>query len=253
MVILAPPSPGEPHQSLEGECLGRAAAGDPGATVGGSCTAHTHPLFPQSLSSRSSASSITARGATAGGTVGARRAGPPLGGEADSPEPPGGPPLPRPDSSAGRHLGASAFSSQIPGPSGQERGQGPAACQAGGHPRPSRGGAAKRRASWPPGWAACPGLGSPCPGPPRVSTSRCGSPVGWGPLMGSAAFPAPSGARWGGAPAHAESRADKRPVPREARPTLGKRWCRFSHGRCPRPGPAVTPAPTATPGWKSRF
>lgn len=180
-------------------------------------------------------------------------AGPPLGGEADSPEPPGGPPLPRQDSSAGRHLGASAFSSQIPGPSGQERGQGPAACQAGGHPRPSQGGAAKRRASWPPGWAACPGPGSPCPGPPRVSTSRCGSPVGWGPLMGSAAFPAPSGARWGGAPAHAESRADKRSVPFEARPTLGKRWCRFSHGRCPRPGPAVTPAPTATPGWKSRF
>lgn len=165
---------------------------------GGGLLHHSHtPSSPQSLSSWSSASSITARGATAGGTVGARRAGPPLGGEADSSEPPGGPPLPRPDSSAGRHLGASAFSSQIPGPSGQERGQGPAARQAGGHSRPSRGGAAKRRASWPPGRAACPGPGSPCPGPPRVSTSRCGSPVGRGPLMGSAAFPAPSGARLG--------------------------------------------------------
>lgn len=189
-MILAPPSPGEPRQSLEGECLGWAAAGDPGAMVGGSCTTHTHPLSPQSLSSRSSASSITARGATAGGTAGARRAAPPLGEEADSPEPPGGPPLPWPDSSAGRHRGASAFSSQIPGPNRQERGPGPAARQAGGHPRPRWGGAAKRRASWPPGRAAC-------PDPPRVSTSRCGSPVGRGPLMGSAAFPAPSGVRLG--------------------------------------------------------
>lgn len=57
----------------------------------------------------------------------------------------------------------------------------------------------------------------------------------------------------GGAPAHAESRTDKRPVPRKACPTLGKRRCRLSHGRCPRPGLAVTPAPTTTPSWKSRF
>lgn len=108
-----PPHLVSPVSALEVECLGRAVVGAPGAMVGGLLPRPHMPSFPPSLSSWSWASSITAR-------VGRCQMG-----RINFPEPPGGPPLPRPDSSTGRPLGASPFWLQVPGATGQECGRGP--------------------------------------------------------------------------------------------------------------------------------
>lgn len=149
---------------------------------------HMPSFPPKPLPSWSWASSIMSQGGQ-----GARWAG------SISQSPPGGPPLPRPDSGAGRHLGA-AFGCRHQG-DWAERGRSPAACQARGHPGPARKELERRSA----------GSGCCCLGPPeRVSTSRYGSPGGVGPLMGLR-FSQDPAAQPGGCQLTLSSRTDKRP------------------------------------------
>ena len=104
--LLAPPSPGEAHQCPGGGVPGAGSGRGPWSHGGGLLPRPYMPSFPPSLSPRSSASSITARVSRC------------QMGRATFPEPPRGPPLPRPDSGTGRHLGAFPVWLQVPGPAG---------------------------------------------------------------------------------------------------------------------------------------
>lgn len=179
MVLLAPPSPGEPCQCPGGGVPGAGSGGGPWSHGWGAPAPPTHALFsPKPF--------IMELGLEhhSQGWAGARWAG------SISQSPPEGLPSPGQTPAQEDTWVLLPFGCRYQGRLGRSVGGAPAACQARGHSRPSQEGAGKRRASWSLGWAAA-------WGPQRVSTSRYGSPVGWGPLMGSAVFPGPGSAQPG--------------------------------------------------------
>ena len=132
------------------------------------------PSFPPSLSPRSSASSITARVSRC------------QMGRATFPEPPRGPPLPRPDSGTGRHLGAFPVWLQVPGPAGQECGQGPS-CTSG-----PWGLQAQTGRSWKEAGQLVSGPGF-CPGAPEGQHQQVQEPSGVGSSDGVCGLPSTRG------------------------------------------------------------
>ena len=142
--------------------------------VGGSCPAHTRPLSPQAFHHR-------ARPPASQPGVGRCQMG-----RADFPEPPEGPPLPRPDSGTGRHLGASPVWLQVPGPAGQERGQGPG-CTSG-----PWGLQAQPGRSWKEAGQLVSGPGF-CPGPPEGQHQQVREPSGAGSSDGVCGLPSTRG------------------------------------------------------------
>ena len=214
---------------------GAGSGGGPWSHGGGLLPRPYTPSFPPSLSPQSSASSITARGGQVPDGQGRfprapRRASPP-----------------RPDSGTGRHLGASPVWLQVPGPAGQERGQGPG-CTSG-----PWGLQAQPGRSWKEAGQLVSGPGF-CPGPPEGQHQQVREPSGAGSSDGVCGLPSTRGYAPGAGRqltlSHAQTNAR---CPARPAPPSGSAGAGFptaaAHGQ-PSPAPRLVPGDAPEAGAK---